>query len=76
MKAVMGVVQKFFLSPEKGALTSIFLSSEPSVSDVTGAYFARGRQRPHNQAADDVAIQRHHWDESVAFLSRAGVTAP
>jgi hypothetical protein len=70
------VVQKFFLSPEKGAFTSIFLASDPSVSDVTGAYFARGRQRPHNQVADDVAIQRHLWAESVAFLGQAGVTVP
>ena len=76
MKAAMSVVQKFFLSPEKGALTSIFLASDASVADVTGAYFARGRQRPYNQVADDVAIQRHLWAESVAFLSQAYVTAP
>lgn len=76
MKAVMGVVQKLFLSPQKGALTSIFLASAPSVAGVTGMYFARCRSQPHNPVADDIAVQQHLWAESVAFLGQAGVTVP
>lgn len=76
MKAVMGVVQKFFLSPEKGALTSIFLASDPSVAGVTGSYFAKRKAQPHNPVADDVSVQRHLWAESTSFLNLAGVTVP
>jgi NAD(P)-dependent dehydrogenase (short-subunit alcohol dehydrogenase family) len=76
MKAIMSVVQKFFLSPAKGALTSIFLASDPSVAQVTGTYFAKRKAQKHNPVADDVAVQQHLWAESTAFLNQAGVTVP
>ena len=76
MKTVLSVVQKLFLSPEKGALTSIFLASDPSVAGVTGSYFVKRTPRPHNPAADDVAVQQQLWEESTSFLSQAGVAVP
>jgi retinol dehydrogenase 14 len=76
MKAILGVVQKLFLSPERGALTSIFLASHSSVADVTGTYFVKRKTRPHNPIADDIDVQRFLWSESTAFLDQAGVTVP
>lgn len=76
MKSIMSVVQKLFLSPARGALTSIFLASDPSVAQVTGTYFAKRTARRHNPVADDVAVQQHLWAESTAFLNQAGVTVP
>ena len=76
MKAIVAVVQKFFISPEKGARTSIFLASDPSVAEVTGAYFDKSLPRPHNPAADDIAVQEQLWAESLAWLARAGIALP
>jgi NAD(P)-dependent dehydrogenase (short-subunit alcohol dehydrogenase family) len=76
MKTLLGVVQKFFMSPEKGALTSIYLASHPSVAGMTGKYFTRGKVAPHNPAADDIEVQQHLWTESTAFLDQAGVVVP
>jgi NAD(P)-dependent dehydrogenase (short-subunit alcohol dehydrogenase family) len=76
MKAVFGVVQKFFLSPEKGARTSIFLGSDPSAAAVTGTYFVKSRPHPHNPVADDLAVQKQLWAESVAQLRQAGIAPP
>jgi len=74
MKSFFGVVQKFFISPDEGARTSIFLASDPSVAAVTGMFFSRSAQRPHNLAADDRAIQEHLWAESLSALAEAGIT--
>ena len=73
MKSLFKVVQLFFLSPEKGALTSIFLASDPSVAMVTGKYFDTCKSHPYNPIADDVQIQKQLWDESMTFLKKAGI---
>jgi NAD(P)-dependent dehydrogenase (short-subunit alcohol dehydrogenase family) len=76
MKAILGVVQKFFISPEAGARTSIFLASEPSVAGTTGTYFDKSKPHHHNPVADDPAAQAQLWDESVGFLKQAGIALP
>ena len=73
MKAFFKVVQMFFISSEKGARTSIFLASDPSVAAVTGKYFDKCRPHPYNPIADDIETQRLLWDESVVFLKQAGI---
>ncbi len=73
MKAIFGIIQKLFISPEKGALTSIFLAADSSVAGVTGTYFDRCRQRPHNPLADDAGVQQRLWAESLAYLRQAGI---
>lgn len=73
MKAIFSVVQKFFISAENGARTSIFLASDPSVAGVTGTFFDKSKPHPHNPTADDIAIQEQLWTESMAQLERAGV---
>jgi NAD(P)-dependent dehydrogenase (short-subunit alcohol dehydrogenase family) len=76
MKTIFGVVQKFFLAPDKGARTSIFLASDPSVAPVTGSYFVKSRPQPHNPIADDIAVREHLWAESLGWLRHAGVALP
>lgn len=63
----------FAISPEKGAQTSIYLASSPDVSTVTGAYFAKCRQKtPHSAARDDQAALRL-WQVSEQLT---GLTTP
>jgi len=76
MKAIFGLVQKFFISPERGAGSSIFLASDRSVAGVTGLYFDRCRPHAHNLAADDAVVQRHLWEESANFLTHARIAVP
>ena len=73
IKAILGVVQQFFLSPAKGARTSIFLASDPSVAATTGTYFVRSRPSKHTPVANDTAIQTLLWEESLALLEQAGI---
>lgn len=64
MSLGMSMVRPFFMSPEKGAQTSIYLASSPEVEGVTGRYFVRCRPRTPSKAARDEAAARRLWDVS------------
>ena len=49
----------FFLSPAKGARTSVYLASSPEVEGVSGQYFVKCKPRtPRKWARDDEAARR------------------
>jgi NAD(P)-dependent dehydrogenase (short-subunit alcohol dehydrogenase family) len=54
----------FFLTPEKGARTSIYLASSPEVSEVSGKYFVKGKPRLPSKAARDDAAAKRLWQVS------------
>jgi retinol dehydrogenase 12 len=54
MRAVFTLIRPFAISPEKGAKTTIYLATEASVANTSGAYFvkqkpARSSAASHNQ---------------------------
>lgn len=56
---VWPLMSRFFLSPEEGARTSLWVASNPDLEGVTGAYFAKERvAQPKATALDDVAAAR------------------
>lgn len=66
------LVRPFLRSAEKGAETSIFLATSPSLSSVSGRYFSDCREtRPSRQAEDDDAARRL-WEISA---KASGLTA-
>ena len=59
----------FAISPEKGALTSIYLASSPEVGDVSGGYFYKCKpSAPSSVAQDDDAAGRL-WDASERLVA-------
>lgn len=40
-KTIMGILKPFFISPEMGAVTAVYLATSQDVSRVTGKYFYR-----------------------------------
>ena len=54
----------FFMSPEKGALTSVYLASSPEVEGVTGKYFVKCREAVPSKAARDTASANRLWQVS------------
>jgi NAD(P)-dependent dehydrogenase (short-subunit alcohol dehydrogenase family) len=58
------LVKPFFLSPEKGAETSIFLASSPEVEGVTGKYFVKKRAVTSSPESYDEALARRLWEIS------------
>ncbi len=63
-----------FLSPAKGARTSIFLASSPEVAGVSGAYFVRCRPKRPKPWAQDPDAARRLWQvsEEMVGLSPQG----
>ena len=52
-------MKPFFLTPEEGARTAVFLATDDSVSNITGGYFYRCKiTKPAKQAKDPVAAKR------------------
>jgi len=63
------VASPFAISPEKGALTSIYLASSPEVGDVSGGYFYKCKpSTPSSVAQDDDAADRL-WDASEKLVA-------
>jgi NAD(P)-dependent dehydrogenase (short-subunit alcohol dehydrogenase family) len=58
------VAGMFFISPEKGAETSVHLASSPAVEGVTGRYFARSKETPSNAESHDLEVARRLWEIS------------
>jgi NAD(P)-dependent dehydrogenase (short-subunit alcohol dehydrogenase family) len=59
--AFFKVAHLFMISPEKGALTSIYLASSPEVEGVTGKYFDKCKQRLPNRAAQEEGAPERLW---------------
>jgi NAD(P)-dependent dehydrogenase (short-subunit alcohol dehydrogenase family) len=58
------LVKPFFLSPEKGAETSIYLASSPEVEESTGKYFIKKRAVASSPESYDEALARRLWKVS------------
>jgi len=58
----------FELSPAKGAETSIYLASEPSLEGVSGRYFTGKREAKSSEASYDDAVAKRLWDISCQML--------
>ncbi len=65
------VIKPFVLTPEKGARTSVYLSSSPEVADVTGEYFVKCRARRPSPAARDEVAAGLLWSVSEELVDQA-----
>ena len=59
----------FFISPEQGADTIIYLASSPEVETTTGQYFVKRRVKEPSTAARDDTAARRLWIESDKLAS-------
>ncbi len=61
----------FFLSPAKGARTSIYLASDPGVEHVSGEYFVKCKPKQPKRWARDEEAARHLWQVSDELVGLA-----
>ena len=54
----------FFITPEQGAETSIYLASSPEVRGITGQYFDKKRPKTPSKAAQSEVNARMLWEKS------------
>ncbi len=58
------IARPFFLSPERGADTIVYLASSPDVAGGTGGYYVKRQRREPSAAARDDETARRLWDIS------------
>jgi retinol dehydrogenase 12 len=58
------LARPFFLSPERGADTVVYLASSPDVAGETGGYYVKRQRREPSAAARDDAAARKLWEIS------------
>jgi NAD(P)-dependent dehydrogenase (short-subunit alcohol dehydrogenase family) len=56
-----GLASPFLLSNEKGAKTTIFLATEPSIAGVSGKYFAKCKEKKPSREARDADVAKRLW---------------
>jgi len=57
-----------FISPEKGAETTIMLASDPSLEGVSGRYYDQCKLKIPAESALDEQLQETLWQQSLALL--------
>jgi NAD(P)-dependent dehydrogenase (short-subunit alcohol dehydrogenase family) len=72
------IARPFFLSPERGADTIVYLASSPDVAGETGGYYVKRQRREPSAAARDDAAARKLWEisEQMTGLTPAQPAAP
>jgi NAD(P)-dependent dehydrogenase (short-subunit alcohol dehydrogenase family) len=59
-----GILKPFFLTPEKGADTAVYLATSAEVEGLSGKYFYRRRESEPSRRAQDAEAARRLWDVS------------
>src|SRR5580704_4629773 len=67
------ISQPFFLSPAKGARTSIYLASSPEVEGISGQYFDKCKPAKSRRWAQDTEAAQRLWQVSEELV---GLGAP
>jgi retinol dehydrogenase-12 len=67
ISAVLALGRPFMLSPEKGAETSIFLATDPSVATTSGGFFSKKKPEPVKSNFNTPANNQKLWQMSEAL---------
>jgi retinol dehydrogenase-12 len=67
ISAVLALGRPFMLSPEKGAETSIFLATDPSVAATSGGFFSKKEPEPVKSSFNTAANNEKLWKMSEAL---------
>ncbi len=57
-KTVTGLLKPFFLTPEEGARTAVFLATDGSVKDISGEYFYKCKIARSSKRSKDMRLAR------------------
>lgn len=70
-KTIMRFLHLFFLTPEEGARTAVYLATDDSVKDVSGEYFYRCQLWRSSKRSRDMQSARHLFELSESI---SGIT--
>jgi NAD(P)-dependent dehydrogenase (short-subunit alcohol dehydrogenase family) len=72
LAAKVPLASLFFISPEKGAETSLYLATAPEVEQVTGKYFIKMKEARSAKESYDEQVARRLWSVGAVFTTPGG----
>lgn len=69
-KTVTGMLKPFFLTPEEGARTAVYLASSKEVADVTGQYFYKCSIAKSSKRSKDMELAKRLFELSEQITGR------
>lgn len=69
MAKILGLMQRFALTPEQGADTIVYLASAPEVEGVSGKYFVKRKAVPTSRASYDRETWQALWTLSERLIA-------
>jgi NAD(P)-dependent dehydrogenase (short-subunit alcohol dehydrogenase family) len=69
------MAKMFFISPEKGARTSMFVATDPSLEGTTGKYFEGKSEKAVNALASDPAAREKLWALTERLIAERSASA-
>ena len=69
-KTVTSILKPFFLTPEQGAKTAIFLATDESVKDISGEYFYKCRIAASSKRSKDPELAKRLFEFSNELTGR------
>lgn len=72
VRAFMALARPLLTSPEKGALTSVYLAASPEAGLVSGRYFKGCEPRTPSKLARDDDLARRLWETSEELTGATG----
>lgn len=64
---VRPLIERFMISPEEGAKTSLYCATSPDVASDDGLYYDQCRERKPSRVARDDSLARELWEKSAAW---------
>ncbi len=68
-RPIRGLLTRMMLTPEEGARTQIRLAVDPALTDQTGLYYAKERQKQPSPLAEDQQLVDELWARSEAWVA-------
>lgn len=67
-RTIASLIKYFGLSPKEGAQTSIYLATNPLLSNITGLYFSKCKPIKTSEISYDVVVAADLWKKSKKIL--------
>jgi retinol dehydrogenase 14 len=69
-KVLLPLIRPLLKTPERGALTSVYLASSPEAEGVTGQYFVNSKAAKTSKSSYDTAAAARLWQISADLVAR------
>ena len=69
-KTITGLLKPFFLTPEEGARTAVFLATDESVKDITGEYFYKCKIAKSSKRSKDMELAKKLYEFSEDLIKQ------